>query len=201
MLCIITVPHQRSLIAAPYSTLTPFSSSPPFTLLWRRGLAKQSEASDEAPTGAGYTIEPLWGNGLAHFRGQKGACLSKESPLFTFITETQPRSAVKSLTMSRAHENTRKHTLEPLVLYPAQTCKFMWPFAHTHTAEQDKPTTPKCFTAASCLYSVVNSNYHQVFYFLCTFPRCLRSEWICRGKAFSLFNAVAKSENAPARIS
>ncbi len=162
--------------------------------------------------GAGYTIEPLWGNRLAHFKGQKGACLSKESPLFTFIAEMQPRSAVKSLTMSHAHKNTLKHTLlHKLKQYIETTdiaaCTNMQIHmnirARTHKLSRTKTDLkymPRCFTAGCYLYSVVNSNYHRVFYFLCTFPCCSRSEWICWVKAFSLFNAVADSENAPARI-
>lgn len=96
-LCIITVLHQRSLIIAQSATHAP--SSPPHLPLHtstREGSVKPSEASNEAPAGAGYTIEPLWGNRLAHFKGQKGACLSKESPLFTFIADMQSQSAENS---------------------------------------------------------------------------------------------------------
>lgn len=173
----------------------------PFTLVWRRGLVKQNEASNEAPVGAGYTIEPLWGNGLAHFRGQKGACLSKESPLFTFIAEMQPPSAVKSLTMSHADTHTT-------VYWNHWYCSLhqhanSYAHSHRYKYEQDKTELnymPRCFTASSYLYSVANSNYHQAVYCRCTFLCYLRSEWICWVKAFSLFSTVADSENAPTRI-
>lgn len=100
----------------------------------KEGVRKAERGEQRGSRGSRlHDRELLCGNRLAHFRGQKGICFSKESPLFTFIAETQPRSDATSLTTFHAHtkKNTYTHTpvciqkvyWKPWYCSTGQTCK------------------------------------------------------------------------------
>lgn len=155
--------------------------------------------------GAGYTNKLLCRNRLTRFRGQKGACLSKESPLLTFTAETQPQSNAKSLAMSHAHKNTHsrvhsKNIQKKLILQPGQNKQLICWQTHNQRTKQTEKTCPGVVQQVASFYSEANSNYYQVVYLLHTFLCRLKNELISWVKAFSLFSAVADSEKAPARV-